>query len=200
MWHSSLNDAQAQGYYGTPSYSSFNQLNYIRFLEEAGVIQKGDEIATRWAPGFRGLPLLQTFGNVKYYLSKSPQPDFLRFGFDSLASVNGITVLKNRYALPFGYTYDRYIPFEDFKGLIRYKIIGKSLTSIYTDLSRTVEVTEVNELLTRLQDLLNIEYSNQELFRDAVLGEIGKANTEKYFNTVVNAALITGANFVEIPV
>jgi len=79
--HGSLNDAMAQGYYGTTSYSSFNQLNYVRFLEETGLIQKGDESATRWVTGFRGNPLLQTFANVKYHLSKLEQPGFLRFGW-----------------------------------------------------------------------------------------------------------------------
>jgi hypothetical protein len=56
--HSSLNDAQAQAYFGTTSYSSFNQINYIRFLDETGIIQKGDEIATRWSPGLRGTAII----------------------------------------------------------------------------------------------------------------------------------------------
>ncbi len=120
--HSSLNDALAQGYFGTTSYSSFNQLNYVRFLEETGVIQKGDETATRWLTGLRGSPLLQSFGNVKYHLSKSELPEFLRFGFDSLSTQNGITILKNKYALPFGFTYDKYIDSKDFKSLINYQI------------------------------------------------------------------------------
>jgi len=110
--HGSLNDALAQGYYGTTSYSSFNQLNYVRFLEETGLIVKGDETATRWITGFRGYPLLQTFGNVKYHLSKSENPEFEKFGFEKIARKNGITILKNKFYLPFGYTYDKYIDFN----------------------------------------------------------------------------------------
>ena len=115
--HTSLNDAQAQGYYGTASYSSFNQLNYIRFLEETEVIQKGNEAQTRWSPGFKGYPLLQTFGSVKYHLSKSESPLFLKFGFDSIATIDSVKILKNRYYLPFGFTYDKYIDFSDFSKL-----------------------------------------------------------------------------------
>jgi len=115
--HTSLNDALAQGYYGTASYSSFNQLNYIRFLEETEVIKKGNEIQTRWAPGFRGYPLLQTFGSVKYHLSKSAEPGFKRSGFDSIASVDSVQILKNRFYLPFGFTYDKYVKFANFQNL-----------------------------------------------------------------------------------
>ncbi len=115
--HTSLNDALAQSYYGTTSYSSFNQLNYIRFLEETGVIEKGNETMTRWAPGFKGYPLLQTIGSIKYHLSKSENPPFKHFGFDSIAIVDSVKILKNRYYLPFGFTYDKYINFDDFQKL-----------------------------------------------------------------------------------
>ena len=158
--HGSLNDAKAQGYYGTTSYSSFNQLNYVRFLEETGLIQKGDEIATRWVTGLRGYPLLQTFGNVKYHLSKSEKPNFLKFGFDSLARKNGITILKNKYYLPFGFTYDKYIVANDFKTLINYQISPQSLSNIYTDLSRTASAVQLNSIITKLKTILNERYSN----------------------------------------
>jgi uncharacterized membrane protein YfhO len=179
--HSSLNDAQAQAYFGTTSYSSFNQINYIRFLDETGIIQKGDEIATRWSPGLRGLPLFQTFGNVKYHLSKSAKPEFIRFGYDSIANIAGITILKNRFYLPFGYTYDSFIEYDDFQKLITFQINEQSLTLIYTDLSRTVEVEKLNNMLTQLQALVNVEFTNRELFRDAVMAQIGIEETEKYF-------------------
>jgi len=115
--HASLNEGMAQEYYGTTSYSSFNQLNYIRFMEEAGLIKKGDETATRWSRGFRGRPILQTFGNVKYNFSNAENPDFKKFGFDSIASFGKIQVLKNRFALPLGFTYDKYISPEEFNKL-----------------------------------------------------------------------------------
>jgi uncharacterized membrane protein YfhO len=112
--HSSLNDAQAQGYYGTARYTSFSQLNYIRFQEETGIIKKGDEQATRWNRGFKNHPLLQTLGSVKYHFSKTTDPLFEKFGFDSIATIDSVKILKNRYYLPFGFTYDKYIDFSDF--------------------------------------------------------------------------------------
>ncbi len=182
--HGSLNDALAQGYFGTTSYSSFNQLNYVRFLEETGLIQKGDETATRWLTGLRGYPLLQTFGNVRYHLSKSENPEFLRFGFDSISTKEGITILKNKFALPFGYTYNKYIESEDFISLINYQISGQSLTNIYQDLSRSVEPQKLNELINNLKAILNIQYASNELFSDALTAQIGEENTELYLMTI----------------
>ncbi|MCF6365449.1 MAG: YfhO family protein [Bacteroidales bacterium] len=182
--HSSLNDALAQDYFGTTSYSSFNQLNYVRFLEKTGVIQKGDETATRWLTGLRGSPLLQTFGNVKYHLSKSKNPEFLLFGFDSLSTESGITILKNRYYLPFGYTYDKYIDSEDFKNLINYQVTGQSLTNIYTDLSRTVEQQKLTEIISKLQTVINIRYSNNNTFNDVLIKQLGTEDAEKYSITI----------------
>ncbi len=182
--HSSLNDALAQAYFGTTSYSSFNQLNYVRFLEETGIIQKGDETATRWITGFRGSPLLQTFGNVKYHLSRSENPEFSNFGFDSLERINGITILKNRFYLPFGYTYDKYIDFKDIKELINYRITGQSLTNIFNDLSRSVEIQTLNQMLSKLQVLLNIQFPDIDAFTKAIKKQLGEDESEKYLMTI----------------
>ncbi|MBN2756490.1 MAG: YfhO family protein, partial [Bacteroidales bacterium] len=119
--HGSLNGAKAQSYYGTASYSSFNQLNYIRFLEESGIIEKGNETQTRWSVGLRGRPLMYTFGNVKYHLSDKAEPEFLNFGFDSINSFGKVKVLKNRYFVPFGYTYEKFITADDFKKLKEFR-------------------------------------------------------------------------------
>ena len=60
---------------------------------------------------------MYTFGNVKYHLSNLNDPGFLRLGFDSINSFENIQVLKNRYYVPFGYTYDKYINYDNFKKL-----------------------------------------------------------------------------------
>ncbi len=178
--HGSLNDAMAQRYYGTTSYSSFNQLNYVHFLEETGLIQKGDETATRWITGFRGNPLLQTFGNVKYHLSKLEKPDMLRFGFDSLSTQAGITILKNRFYLPFGYTYDKYIDFADYQKLITYKLTQQSLINIQQEFARIGQESLGNEIVGKFTNLLNKEFKNRADFIAAVENSVGKEITQKF--------------------
>ncbi len=119
--NTSLNDAQAQGYFGTPTYGSFNQINYIRFLEEMQVIKKGNEGQTRWCTGVRGIPILMTFVDVKYFLTHNLK-NKLRFNdYDSIGFVRNILILKNKHALPLGFTYDNFLTYNIFKELSKFK-------------------------------------------------------------------------------
>jgi hypothetical protein len=198
--HGSLNDAQAQGYFGTSNYSSFNQGNYIQFLKSMDVVKSNQisdlyklskqnlpdfpdiafekhlinksirtalkenkislkkiildkavdlniiakdqskeidseklslkdieniiraeaqivENSSRWAQGLKGRPLAQTFVGVKYHLSKSEKPLFTRFGYDSIGQTGQIKILKNRYNLPLGLTFDTLISEQEFMKL-----------------------------------------------------------------------------------
>ncbi|HEV8284540.1 MAG TPA: YfhO family protein [Chitinophagaceae bacterium] len=107
--HRSVNDAQVQNFYGTPSYYSFNQIYYIRFLGELEMIDAKDEVQTRWAPGLIGAPFLHPFASIKYALTKDNKSPLLQGNYDSLTKIGDIIILKNRYALPFGFTYEKYI-------------------------------------------------------------------------------------------
>src|SRR5262249_3696907 len=60
--HPSYNDAMVFNYYGTMSYSSFNNLNYIKFLLAVDAISRINiSIDATWSPGLVGHPLLSTF-------------------------------------------------------------------------------------------------------------------------------------------
>jgi uncharacterized membrane protein YfhO len=117
--HNSYNDAKIQDFYGTLSYFSFNQKYYIRFLEESGIIKRGEETQTRWASGLRGSPLLQRFGSVKYTFTKQPPRGLMQFGFDSIGKAGDVNILQNRLCLPLGFTYNRCIPLSEFQKLPR---------------------------------------------------------------------------------
>jgi uncharacterized membrane protein YfhO len=115
--HTSLNDAMIQGYYGTSSYYSFNQMYYIKFLSDTGVIQTDNEHATRWALGLIARPFLQTFASVKYNLVKLEDSAYLKFGYEKIKTFNNVHLLKNKNFLPLGFTYDKYISYENFMQL-----------------------------------------------------------------------------------
>lgn len=115
--HGSINDAKAQCFYGTSSYHSFNQKNYIKFLGDLNVIDAKDENATRWAKGLGDRPILFSIASGKYWLSKRPDNAVANMGFDSIAKFGDVKVYKNRYALPFGFTYDKTIGEDEFKKL-----------------------------------------------------------------------------------
>ncbi len=119
--HASLNDNMVQNYYSTVSYNSFNQLNYIRFLEAVGVVKKGVESQTRWAHGVRSLPLMMSLAGVKYFLTKNINTPLRYMGFDSISTAGDVMVLKNNYALPLAFTYDRVIDEGRFYGLDNFR-------------------------------------------------------------------------------
>jgi len=114
--NASINDAQVQGFFGTTSYNSFNQLNYIRFLDETGVIDGRNEAETRWAMGIVTDPLLSSLAAVKYVLVKRPgnMRALAQYGFRVIHESGNVLIMKNPGYLPFGFTYDRYLTMKKF--------------------------------------------------------------------------------------
>lgn len=115
--HFSSNDAKAQGFFGSRSYSSFNQFYYIRFLEEMNIIVKGDETMSRWAPGVSGRPLLQHLMSTKYQILKKPAQPVVSYLNDSVGAFGELRLLRAKLFMPFGFTYDSILPYSVFKGI-----------------------------------------------------------------------------------
>jgi uncharacterized membrane protein YfhO len=116
--HTSMNDSKAQGYYSSRSYQSFNQLNYVRFLKSVNLLNPKDEYASRWIMGLVNSPLLQRLCAVKYFLTKNPN-GFANYKniMDSVAVNGEVKVMKLKYNLPLGVTFDSYISEENFEKL-----------------------------------------------------------------------------------
>lgn len=115
--HASINDAKAQGYFGTPSYHSFNQKNYIKFLGDVNVLDPKDENATRWARGLMDRPLLFSLAAGKYSLTKQSGQNLLNFGYDSVAMFGNVKLFRNKFSLPLSFAYSQAITESDFKKL-----------------------------------------------------------------------------------
>ena len=107
VW-TSLNDAMIFGYYGTSSYSSFNNLNYTNFLTAVDAMAPNSEADTRWAVGLLGSPIRPMFAGEKYALVPDParfqtaaQYEFIRrYGKDYL--------FRNKLFLPLGLTFHQF--------------------------------------------------------------------------------------------
>jgi hypothetical protein len=114
----SYNDAMVFNYYGTMSYSSFNNLNYINFLLAVDAISSVN-ISTdaQWSPGLVGHPLLSTFACEKYALTKNPVPLETAEQFEFIRRYGSSYLFRNRVYLPFGLVFDRYIPEDVFLNL-----------------------------------------------------------------------------------
>jgi hypothetical protein len=111
----SFNDAMVFGYYGTPSYSSFNNLNYIKFLMAVDVIDRANAPSeTQWSPGLLGHPLLLTFACEKYVITPTPVPFQVAEAYEFVRRYGDIYVFRNNFSLPFGVIFTHSIPEDIF--------------------------------------------------------------------------------------
>jgi len=111
----SYNDAMVFGYYGTSSYSSFNNLNYIKFLLAVDAISSADIAAdAQWSPGLVGHPLLSTFACEKYVLTKNPVVFETADYYEFVRRFGNIYLFRNQLFLPFGLIFSHYIPEDMF--------------------------------------------------------------------------------------
>src|SRR6266478_7308502 len=111
----SINDAMVFGYYSTLSYSSFNNLNYIKFLLAVDAIPS-DDIATyaQWSLGLVGHPLLSTFACEKYVITNNPVVFETADYYEFVRRFGNIYLFRNQQFLPFGLIFSHYIPEDMF--------------------------------------------------------------------------------------
>jgi uncharacterized membrane protein YfhO len=109
-----LNEAMLLSYYGTSSYSSFNDSNYIRFLAAVEVMPTNRETDTRWAVGLPGNFLLSMFAGEKYALVEDPQPFQRVPQYEVMRSYGNRQLVRNTLSLPLGLGFTRYLPESEF--------------------------------------------------------------------------------------
>jgi len=105
----SLNDAMVFGYYGTSSYSSFNNIHYTNFLTALDIIPSRSEQDTRWSFGLLDNSLISLFACEKYALVDDPQPFQRAVQYEFVKRYEKDYLFRNARSLPFGLTFDRYI-------------------------------------------------------------------------------------------
>jgi uncharacterized membrane protein YfhO len=110
----SLNDAMVFGYYGTPYYSSFNNINYINFLLAVEAIPPHSEIVTRYSVGLLNDSTLSLFAGEKYVLTNAPIPWQRALQYEFVKRYDRDYLFRNARSLPLGLSFDRYIPEDVF--------------------------------------------------------------------------------------
>ncbi len=167
--HGSLNDHKIHDYYGTSSYNSFAQINFVNYMRAYDVIDKYNEYASRWVEGLKHRPLLEPLNHVRYVLTKSAgiNPMWPNT-HDSVAKFGDVLVLKNKYQLPLGYTYDSYILRSDFdrlsstqKDLMSYRtVVLENEDAANAGLLKHLSVSDTVDLRTFSWDYLPNNINN----------------------------------------
>ena len=196
--HGSINDAKVQGYFGTSSYFSFNQKNYIKFLGDLNVIDVKDENSTRWAKGLGDRPILFSLASGKYWLSKRTDAAVKNMGFDSIAKFGDVTVYKNKFVLPFGFTYEKGVGEDEFKKLsptqkdfclLRACVIGNEDKSTFSkmktfNLSDTNSVFSYDNYLAYVNDLKKDEFMITKFSENNIIGNVNTADFKILFFSI----------------
>jgi len=113
------NEAMLLGYYGTSSYGSLNDSNYIRFLAAVDALASGYKTDTRCTVGLTGDFVLAMFAADKYALVEDPEPFQKAVQYELVSRYGRSHLFRNAFFLPFGLTYTRYLPENEFLQLSR---------------------------------------------------------------------------------
>ena len=116
VW-TSLNDAMIFRFYGTSSYSSFNNVNYTNFLTAVEAMAPNSEAETRWCIGLLGNFILSLFAGEKYALVPDPAGFQKAVSYEFVQRYGKDHLFRNKFFVPFGLTFDQYIPEELFRQL-----------------------------------------------------------------------------------
>lgn len=162
--HGSITDHKVHGYYSTSSYNSFAQMNFISYMRGYNVIDKNNEFASRWVDGLINRPFLESLNNVKYVLTKNTaQNPVWQSTYDSVAKFGDVVVLKSKFSLPLGYTYNQYISQNDFDGL---SSIQKDLVSLKACVLKDDDVSKAPGLKKfELKDTIGLNQFTWDFFK-----------------------------------
>ncbi|MCQ2973764.1 MAG: YfhO family protein [Bacteroidales bacterium] len=161
MLHSSLNESQPLGYFGTKRYNSFNQPYYVKYLENIGNIAPYIESETRWVSGVSKDPFDLSFVGIKYYLTKNDTISFSSPLFSKIDNLNGISVYNYKNPLPLGFTLDKYIDSKSFNNLIYFKLDSLTISNFKTSLmSMNISVDDRFEINLAIDKLKGKTFNN----------------------------------------
>ncbi|MCF8450827.1 MAG: YfhO family protein [Taibaiella sp.] len=191
--HYSLNDALAQEFRGTSGYNPFNQLYYIRYLQLMGISDKNNEQESRWARGLMSRPILESENRVKYMLAKNDAMPMWRATGDSIARFGDVTVYRNKFLLPFGYTYKQYIKESVFD---KCPLNQKDFISLRACVIKDEEVNLVKGLTEfQLRDTIPQTAFNFDIYQQGI-NELGKESmvTEKFEDAHISGKINVSEN------
>lgn len=104
---------------GLTGYSSYIFPQYLNWIEDQELSKSGAMLHRLY--GLRSRAHLLTMAGVKYYVQRENGDGALPYGFQEIQRIKNGTVTEiigeNEYALPLGYTYDSYLPHDEYEKL-----------------------------------------------------------------------------------
>lgn len=107
------NAAMLSGVYSTNYYFSLSNADVGDYRSSLGV----NEYFLNWYNEYDKRTPLYSLANVRYYVVPSGENEGVPYGFDFVESLKGQDIYRNTFELPFGYTYDSVLSYEDWRKL-----------------------------------------------------------------------------------
>lgn len=128
--HLKMNAAMLTESYSTDFYWSLSNNDVINYREKLGL----NDFASYYYRGYDGRSSLYNNANVKYFVDCGYDDEVIPYGFEKIDDVDGYGLYLNNNYLPFGYTYDNYISYNQWdkysqiekqEALLEYIVIDK---------------------------------------------------------------------------
>lgn len=191
---------------GLSFYSSTVYQSYMAWIAELELAHLG---VNNYHFGIFGRAPMQALASVKYYVMRETGDEVVPYGFEKIGRVQnekGIDfVLKNNYFLPMGYSYDSFIPVDNYKTLsslekqevqLQSIVLAEppTLSNIHED-TLTLTTQHISSILT---DWRNISWKDgvlkvKEEGATLTLTFDGLPNSETYLR-IVNLDLTNGGS------
>ncbi len=186
--HSSTNDAKVQGYFGSKSYHSFNQLNYVRFLGAMDIIDEKDENQTRWIAGVAMRPLVNFLLSNKYFLSNQGADKGIGFGYQYRHTVGNISIFENSNFLPLGFAYANVLDRATFdsldKQLIQNIYGAKDIALLKAAVIETADLAAISLPQITANDINPEQYPMPSLTADIAILRQDTFEMESFKNSI----------------
>ena len=147
-----VNAAMLENAYSTDFYWSLTNPNVIRYREKLGLL----DFTSYLYRGYDDRSTLYTLANVRYFVADN---NLLPYGFEEPINIEGMEIYENTTFLPFGYTYDKAVSYEEWdkldqiekqEALLDYVVIENGKEDIKKeDFRRKIEFIENDDVHVR---------------------------------------------------
>ena len=147
-----VNAAMLENAYSTDFYWSLTNPNVIRYREKLGLL----DFTSYLYRGYDDRSTLYTLANVRYFVADN---NLIPYGFEEPINIEDMEIYENTAFLPFGYTYDKAVSYEEWnkldqiekqEALLDYVVIENGKEDIKKeDFRRKIEFIENDDVHVR---------------------------------------------------
>ena len=151
--HLRQNAGMLEGTYSTDFYWSLTNNNVVSTRADLAL----NDFASYYYQGYDDRASLYSLANVRTFVETHQGEELIPYGFEKTRDKAGYSLYENKYILPFGYTYDKYISYKEWgtlnqidkqESLLEYVVLDKedSNLSLKYDFSIDFDMTSDGDI------------------------------------------------------